>query len=131
MVRSLLEFVGGDGHFYAGFVQIGQQLLHPRVGARVDVDVGGIVFLEVIQRSVHGGVVCLVLGGQRLQDEVAHAVPHHAAVVRHFVQRPPAQGQRVVDGRAEVFERVDECAVEVPEDEFSHTAAKLRNKAYL
>ena len=97
-----------------------QQGRDPRVGAGADVDVGGIIRLEIRQRRIHARIVGLPRGRQRLQHQVADAVAHHAAVFVHGVQRKAARLQRVVDRCAEVFQRVQQGAVQVEEDEFFH-----------
>ena len=102
------------------------QFLHARVRVGVDVDVGGVEGFEICQGGVHKGVVRLshgfAPGGKRffkrLPHQVAHAVAHHGAVLLQAVQRKAADRKRMVYRGGKVFQRVQQGAVKVEQDQF-------------
>ena len=118
VLRPRLELVGRHRQRDTGFVQVPEQLRHPGVGPGMRVDVRGIICLEIGQRRIHEALVRLQLRRQGARDEVADAVPHEAAVFREAVQREAALAQRVVDGLGEVFQGIDQGAVQVEKDQF-------------
>ena len=153
VLGAFLELVGRYGELDASFLQLRQQLGDAGVGVCADVDVGGVVRLEVGQSGVYqrlvryrpgsilgtgpargfrpGSPVCpsrhtaslnLKGGFQGLGHEVADSVADHAAVFVQGVKGKAAQGQRVVDGGAEVLEGVEESAVQVEENQLFHNA---------
>ena len=93
-----------------------QQFLYSRVWAGVEVDVGGVEGLEIGQGGVDQGIIRSAR--QRLPYQVAYAVAHHGAVLLQTVERKSADRQGMVHCRRQVFQGVQQRAVEIKKDEF-------------
>ena len=51
-------------------------------------------------------------------DQVPHAVPYHLGVLLQAMQGQRALLQRMIHGSAQILYGVDQCPVQVPEDQF-------------
>ena len=103
------------------------EFLHPRIRVRVDVDMGGIIGLEIGQGTVDEDLVPLHPVGKGLLDEVPHPVPDHRPKFIPRMLREPPQPQRMVDGLAQILQRIQQRPVQVEEYNFVGHGAKIRN----
>ena len=116
--RPFLELVRCDGELHARLVEARHECLHARVGVCVHVDMGSIIGLEIGQGTVDEGVIGLHPLRQRRFHEVSHSVPDHCHVFVPRMLRQPAKRQGVVDGLAQVIQRIQQRPVQVEEYEF-------------
>ncbi len=110
-----LELIGRHRHPYTRCMQVPEQFLHPGVGTGMYVDMGGVIGFEIGQGGVDERLIRSLRQG--LLHQVSHPVPHHPAILLHPVQRVAAQAQGMVHRLRQICQRVNQCSVQVKEDQ--------------
>ena len=88
-------------------------------------DVGLIVLQEIGKQGIQKNVVALGRIRHRPLDQLAYTVAYHIFIFLQSMRGKAVQGKRVVDGCAEIRNRVDQRPVKIENDKFPFHDAKI------